>query len=231
MYGSILILCLIATLGFEPIAAGDGDSITCGSVVKLIHRETTNHLHSHQVTWGSGSGQQSVTTTPEAGDQNSFWVVKEASTTPVSCEVGQPVECGTKIRLEHASTGRNLHSHLFRAPLSGNQEVSGFGEGGTGDTGDNWVLTCDTAGDKHWKRGAVVHFEHVDTKKWLSSSTKHKFTQQNCGQACPIMHQTEVSAAGAKGVNTKFKTGQGVYFPPSDPKLREDDEDDYDDEL
>ena len=68
-------------------------------------------------------------------------------------------------------------------------------------------------------------------QKWLSSSTKNKFTQQNCGQACPIMHQTEVSAAGAKGVNTKFKTGQGVYFPPSDPKLREDDEDDYDDEL
>lgn len=221
----VVILAAIVELVY-----GEGDPITCGSVVKLIHRETTNHLHSHQVTWGSGSGQQSITTTPESDDQNSLWVVKDATTANAICEVGQPVQCGSKIRLEHASTGRNLHSHLFRAPLSGNQEVSGFGESGHGDTGDNWVVNCDSSSDKHWKRGSVVHFEHVDTKKYLYSSTKHKFNAQNCGQGCPIMHQTEVSAASAKSVNTKFKTGQGVYFPPLDEHLRGGSDED-DDEL
>lgn len=225
-YKIAFISLLLVALG--RIAAGEGDPITCGSVVKLIHRETTNHLHSHQVTWGSGSGQQSVTTTPESDDQNSLWVVKDASTATAICEVGQPVQCGAKVRLEHASTGRNLHSHLFRAPLSGNQEVSGFGEIGEGDTGDNWTVFCDSSGDKHWKRGSVVHFEHVDTKKYLYSSTKHKFNAQNCGQGCPIMHQTEVSAASSKGAGTKFKTGQGVFFPPLDHHLRGDEDDDED---
>lgn len=57
------------------------------------------------------------------------------------CEVGKPVQCGETIRLEHLDTRKNLHSHLFRAPLSGNQEVSAFGdENGNGDTGDNWQV-------------------------------------------------------------------------------------------
>jgi len=44
----------------------------------------------------------------------------------------EPVRCGTKIRLEHIQTGRNLHSHLFSSPLSGHQEISAFGEEGKG---------------------------------------------------------------------------------------------------
>ena len=37
------------------------------------------------------------------------------------CERGQPVRCGQAIRLTHLGTGRNLHSHHFVSPLSGNQ--------------------------------------------------------------------------------------------------------------
>lgn len=39
------------------------------------------------------------------------------------------------IRLQHLNTGRFLHSHLFTSPLSGNQEVSAFGDLSGGDTG------------------------------------------------------------------------------------------------
>ena len=46
-----------------------------------------------------------------------------------------PVKCGDTIRLQHLATKRNLHSHFFQSPLSHNQEVSCFGEGGDGDTG------------------------------------------------------------------------------------------------
>lgn len=46
-----------------------------------------------------------------------------------------PIQCGDLIRLEHLLTKKNLHSHLFSAPLSHGQEVSAFGKDGDGDTG------------------------------------------------------------------------------------------------
>jgi hypothetical protein len=38
--------------------------VTCGSMIKLRHLATSFRLHSHQVAYGSGSGQQSVTGSP-----------------------------------------------------------------------------------------------------------------------------------------------------------------------
>ena len=40
-------------------------------------------------------------------------------------------------------TKKNLHSHNERAPLSGEQEVSAYGQDGDGDSGDDWVLVCE----------------------------------------------------------------------------------------
>jgi len=51
------------------------------------------------------------------------------------CERGSPVACGQEIRLQHLTTGKNLHSHHFSSPLSSQQEISAFGEEGEGDTG------------------------------------------------------------------------------------------------
>ncbi|RWW11588.1 hypothetical protein BHE74_00020878 [Ensete ventricosum] len=48
--------------------------ITYGSVIKLMHERTKYRLHSHDVPYGSGSGQQSVTGSPEVDDSNSYWV-------------------------------------------------------------------------------------------------------------------------------------------------------------
>ena len=210
-------------------AACESEPVTCGSVVKIIHKDTGHHLHSHPIAWGSGSGQQSVTSTGSIDDQGSLWIVKDATTSKIACEIGAPILCGSKLRLEHASTGKNLHSHLYRAALTGNQEVSGFGDGGNGDTGDNWKIVCDNSGEKYWRRTNDIHFEHVDTKKYLFTAGKAKFTPQNCGQGCPIMGQTEVSAAGMKSMSTKFRTGAGLYFPPPAAKNSKKDEDD--DEL
>ncbi len=145
-------------------------------------------------------------------------------TTESTCEIGRPLKCGDIVRLEHADTGKNLHSHLFRAPLSGNQEVSGFGERGGGDTGDNWQVVCDTNNEIYWQRSKPVSFLHVDTRKYLSSSDSHKFNHQNCGGNCPIMDQTEVSAAGKKDAYAKWFADQGVYFPAKVAREDEDDE-------
>lgn len=48
--------------------------------------------------------------------------VKEADGA-LPCEAGEEIECGSVVRLEHAATAKNLHSHLFKSPLSRSQEV------------------------------------------------------------------------------------------------------------
>lgn len=127
--------------------------------------------------------------------------------------------------------------------ISGNQEVSGFGP--DNDTGDNWIVECESK-EKYWVRGAPVSFRHVDTAKYLSTGEVHKFNTQNCGHQCPIMvsihhqrwkiydymfimfiiaplmwcwsqGQTEVSAA-RKDAKALWVTGQGVYFTPKSGK-------------
>lgn len=40
----------------------------------------------------------------------------------------EPVKCGDTIRLHHLATNKNLHSHHFQSPLSGNQEISAYGD-------------------------------------------------------------------------------------------------------
>jgi len=82
--------------------------------------------------------------------------------------------------VQHAQSGKNLHSHLFAAPISGQQEVSAYGESGFGDTGDNWELVCEP-GKKMWARNEYVQFKHVDTGKFLITANQHKFDQRNCG--------------------------------------------------
>lgn len=216
---------LIATLAVSSLTSSMSEPVTCGSVIKIIHKETGHHLHSHPIAWGSGSGQQSVTTTGSNNDAGSLWVIKEASTSSDICSVGTPIKCNEIIRLEHVSTGKNLHSHLFKAPLSGNQEVSGFGgdENINGDTGDNWRVVCGP-GETYWGRGAPISFSHADTGKFLYSSGAAKFTASNCGQGCPIMGQNEVSAGAGNVIKTRWETGQGVYFPPKGSDVHEEDE-------
>ena len=134
--------------------------VTCGSVLKLLSTNYNVRLHSHDVKYGSGSGQQSVTGTETQEDVNSYWAVRGKS--DKMCLRGEPVECGAVVRLQHMSTKKNLHSHHFSSPLSGNQEISAYGDqNGEGDTGDNWTVVC--SGD-YWERGTDVRLKHVDTE-------------------------------------------------------------------
>jgi len=48
----------------------------------------------------------------------------------------EPVKCDSIIRLHHLATSKNLHSHHFASPLSGNQEVSAYGD----DQGMLWKI-------------------------------------------------------------------------------------------
>ncbi|CDS11210.1 hypothetical protein LRAMOSA03473 [Lichtheimia ramosa] len=176
------------------------EMVTCGSMVKITSQSTGYKLHSHGVAYGSGSQQQSITAFPENDDSNSFWIVRAG--VGKQCKRGEPVPCGSNIRLQHANTKAYLHSHQHISPLSHQQEVSCFdGE----DTGDDWKVQCSSSSTKHWLREEPVQFVHVDTKYYLSSSAQHKYGQ-------PIPGQLEVAAAKSSSKNTKWMAQEGVYF-------------------
>ena len=157
-------LCLVLALTIDGLSrclcTRHYQYVSCGSVVKLLNTNYNVRLHSHDVKYGSGSGQQSVTGTDVQEDVNSYWQIKGPN--EKSCTRGEPVECGATIRLQHIQSKKNLHSHHFSSPLSGNQEVSAFGDkNGDGDTGDNWTMVC--SGD-YWDRDDDVRLKHVDTE-------------------------------------------------------------------
>lgn len=66
---------LVALAQILLVSAETVSHVTCGSVVKLENESKPKvRLHSHDVKYGSGSGQQSVTAA-ENQDTNSYWLV------------------------------------------------------------------------------------------------------------------------------------------------------------
>ncbi|DAZ99617.1 TPA: hypothetical protein N0F65_001445 [Lagenidium giganteum] len=196
------------------------EHVTCGSSIKLVHEESRFRLHSHEIAYGSGSGQQSITAHSSRSDPNSYWVVKEGDD-ETACVVGAKIQCGSSIRLEHAATRRNLHTHDFRAPLTQrHSEVSGYGVAGEGDALDTWLVECEESqqcsaadqceDDGLWKRGELVRLRSARTGKYLTTSHQARFDDSNCPR-CPINGQQEVSATADKSASTLWFAGEGIY--------------------
>ncbi|RZF38963.1 hypothetical protein LSTR_LSTR003706 [Laodelphax striatellus] len=61
---------------WQVIAGVSDRSVTCGSLLKLVNGHQGVRLHSHDVKYGTGSGQQSVTGSQDVDDLNSHWLVK-----------------------------------------------------------------------------------------------------------------------------------------------------------
>ncbi|XP_030374505.1 stromal cell-derived factor 2 isoform X2 [Scaptodrosophila lebanonensis] len=177
--------------------------VTCGSILKLLNSDYAYRLHSHDVKYGSGSGQQSVTGVEQKEDVNSHWVVK--AQTNKLCERGEPIACGSTIRLEHLTTKKNLHSHHFSSPLSGEQEVSAYGEAGLGDTGDHWEVVCS---NDSWMRDAHVRFRHVDTGAYLGMSGR--------SYGRPISGQMEIVGLHNPQHGTRWTPSEGLYIVPKE---------------
>jgi len=177
--------------------------VTCGSVVKLMNTAFKVRLHSHDIKYGSGSGQQSVTGSEKKEDPNSNWAVRGTPKTP--CTRGEPITCGSKVRLQHLETTRNLHSHLFSSPLSGHQEISAFGEDGEGDTGDVWEVVCNGVA---WRRDESIQFRHPDTDAFLSASGN------TYGR--PISGQMEIVGLSDPDSSSYWQTMEGVFVHPTE---------------
>lgn len=183
--------------------------VTCGSVVKLLNTRHNVRLHSHDVKYGSGSGQQSVTGVEAPDDANSYWKIR--GKVDNGCVRGAPVKCGQSVRLTHVNTGRNLHSHHFVSPLSGNQEVSAFGDSGVGDDLDIWIVQCSGT---YWERDDTVRFKHMGTEVFLS------VTGEQYGH--PIRGQREVHGMSNLNQHNYWKVMEGVFIKPSGDSMKHD---------
>ena len=126
----------------------DFQFVTCGSIIKLAHVQSGARLHSHEIPYGSGSGQQSVTGSPDINDPNSLFVVNGGY--GKECTRGSKIECGSVITLLHHATKTRLHSHEFKSPLTKNQEVSAST---ANDPNDNFKLGCQS---QFWKRNDPI---------------------------------------------------------------------------
>ncbi|KAI8068442.1 MIR motif-containing protein [Gongronella butleri] len=199
----LAIACLPAALAAQndiPDIEEGYEKVTCGSTIKLSNKATQFRLHSHGVTYGGGSGQQSVTAFPDGDDANSYWLVRAAHDR--QCIRGQPVPCGAVIRLRHGNTQGYLHSHAHRSPLSGQQEVSCY-DGDDG--GDDWLVQCVDSTQDVWLREQPVQLVHVDTKAYLSAQAQYQYGQ-------PIPGQLEVAAAKSGSKYTHWVAQEGFYF-------------------
>ena len=68
----ICALTACAFLLLSGVSCTELDVVTCGSVLKLQNIKFSSRLHSHDVKYGSGSGQQSVTGVESVDDHNRY---------------------------------------------------------------------------------------------------------------------------------------------------------------
>ena len=210
----VTLLCVVVLLlSAHHTAAVEKDDamVTCGSMVKLKHVPTGFRLHSHEIPYGNGnggSGQQSVTAHSAPVEVNSYWIVKGAHGS--DCTPGAKIPNGATIRLMHAPTRKNLHTHnQFRSPLSQQQEVSCYGQDGEGDKGDNWRLRI-IGGTGVWTKSDQFRLHHEQTGFYLHSH-QHRYDIQI------IQGQQEVTGFQQANNDNLWTVAEGVFLPVRKP--------------
>jgi dolichyl-phosphate-mannose-protein mannosyltransferase len=125
-------------------------------------------------TYPVGSLQQQVTCY-HYKDENNEWMVLPRWDEP-AYDPNAPIrflQDGDVIRLSHAPTTRNLHSHVVAAPISKlNHEVSGYGNTTIGDLQDHWEV--EVVDDL--KRGSKSHVDKIH-----SLTTRMRFRHKYLG--------------------------------------------------
>ncbi|XP_023031134.1 protein O-mannosyl-transferase 2 [Drosophila willistoni] len=123
--------------------------VAYGAVVTIKNHKTGGgylHSHFHLYPKGAGARQQQITTYTHKDDNNK-WLIKPYNKQETPNGKLQLLRHGDLIRLEHAVTRRNLHSHSESAPMTKKHlQVTGYGELGIGDVNDVWRVV--TVGGK-----------------------------------------------------------------------------------
>lgn len=131
-------------------------------------------LHSHVQTYPEGSGQQQITCYHHKDANNDWFFYPNRHQPTYDPEADLKfVGNGDIIRLIHAQTGRNLHSHTVPAPVTkADHEVSCYGNLTVGDTKDHWMVeTVSDAASNDWTKLRTLttsfRLKHVDLNCYL----------------------------------------------------------------
>ncbi|CAL9054077.1 unnamed protein product [Musa banksii] len=114
-----------------------------------MHEKAKCRLHSHDVPYGSGSGQQSVTGSPDADDSNSCWVISHANLMSSKSGPGIWYAKLTVAKTQFWATQCNLN-HGSYSFYGGMLETICFGGDDGSDTGHFWRLEIEGSG-KTWR--------------------------------------------------------------------------------
>ena len=187
--------------------------MTYGSAMRLQNIATAYYLYSFDIKYGYGSGQQCITGHTDEEEPGSLWYIKEAHDKQI-LPANTIIKCGDLIRLEHVMSGKNLHSHEIRSHIAGGwEEVSGFGNGGVGDGGDNFRLVCDNKREGQEITGEdIFYLQHEGRGTFVGTDRAFAYNQHNCGYHCPIMGQLEISATRNREHRTKWKFHSGILL-------------------
>ncbi|KAK1772569.1 glycosyltransferase family 39 protein [Phialemonium atrogriseum] len=110
-------------------------------------------LHSHVQTYPEGSTQQQVTCYHHKDANNDWFFYPNRGDADYDAEADPRfIGNGDTIRLIHAQTGRNLHSHEISAPVTkADKEVSCYGNLTVGDNKDHWKIeVVNDAASRDW---------------------------------------------------------------------------------
>jgi hypothetical protein len=161
--------------------------IKYGSVIYLQHVSTGTFLKSLPKPYRhpGTSGQQMVVASLEKIEQT-CWLVKGPHRLGNNYPIGEEVNNGSIVRLEHCLTCTNLHSHGDRlSPLTKQQEVTCIGTNGSCDENDDWIIQIPGGGA--WCFGQHIKLIHVNTSKALHS---------HGGQSHPVFTDGEQEVTG-----------------------------------
>ncbi|KAL6920373.1 hypothetical protein FSST1_004399 [Fusarium sambucinum] len=154
-------------------------------------------LHSHVQTYPEGSKQQQVTCYHHKDTNNDWFFYPNRREEDYSPEGDlRFIGDNSVIRLIHAQTGRNLHSHDIAAPISrGHKEVSSYGNLTVGDEKDHWKVEVirDTASRdrskirtlttafrlKHEVLGCYLRAGNVNLPQWGFKQIEVTCTKEN----------------------------------------------------
>lgn len=131
-----------ASLNGNTIPTNIEANVGLGSVITIKHSEDRGgYLHSHSHYYPAGSKQQQITLYPHI-DGNNNWIIEHYNDTTPDHFV--PIHDGMKVRLRHEKTGKRLHSHDEKPPVSERdwqKEASCYGfDGFKGDANDDFVV-------------------------------------------------------------------------------------------
>lgn len=150
--------------------------MTCGSTLKLKHSSSSYRLHSHQVAYSRGSGQQSVTAYPNSDDAQSYWVVHGLQVSVQLTQItvqgvlcGQASGCAVVLVRASAPPRMRRHAAHRRAPPCAHcQHMHPLPLACTPFAQDKPCVPGSPI-----RKGSTLRLQHGNTRKWLHSHQYH----------------------------------------------------------